>query len=368
MESISRTKRYSIYLCLTAVCYPLIRYGLVPSYRKKPHSTNRTVVVTGATGNLGAEIAKQFAARRFRVIMACRDLEKCKSIRRQIVIETANRSIACRHLDLEDIDSINSFVDSVSQSEPHIDILINNAAVKDVKTKELVRYGIEKNYWVNFVAPFLLTIRLLPKLEESAKITKDSRVVNVTGWPSRRWDVKLDDINFDARGYDGKIAYRQSKLALAYFTLLLDKFNREKRNCVYVYAADPYFRRVMPSLFRTTTTWESFYQTIREYFAMAPEMAVGSIMRGALEEVSDDSGRVYSLFGRVWKWGKKGPISDLMKAGYVWNSAAEILLNISDKSKLDIDSNLGNQEKLQAGNNNAGSVDVGSVLPGKVSA
>lgn len=366
MEYVPITKRYAIYLCVTAACYPLIKYVLVPNHRRKSQHTNRTVVVTGASGNLGCEISKQFAARRFRVIMACRDLDKCKSIRRQIVIETANRSIACRRLDLEDVDSINSFVDDISQSEPHIDILINNAAVKDLKSKELVKYGIEKNYWINFVAPYLLTIRLLPKLEESAKITKDSRVVNVTGWPTRKWNVILDDINFDTRGYDSKTAYSQSKLALAYFTILLDRFNREKRNCVYVYAADPCFRRVMPSLFRPTTTWESFYQVIEEYFAMAPEMAVGNIMRGALEKVNDDSGRVYSLFGLVWKWGKKGPISDLMKATYVWNSAAETLLNISDKQ--DISSNPGNQEKLQAGNNNAGSVGVGSVFPGKMSA
>lgn len=368
METIPRFKRYLIYVAMTGVCYPIIKYVFVPNHRCPSKNSNRTVVVTGASGNLGAEVVKQFASRRFRIIMACRDLDKCKSIRRQIVLETANRSIACRHLDLEDVNSINAFVDNISQSEPHIDILINNAAVKNVETKELTKYGVEKNYWVNYVAPFLLTMRLLPKLEESARITKDSRIVNVTGWPKRRWNVHLDDINFNTRGYDGKLAYRQSKLALAYFTILLDKFNRDKKNSVYVYAADPCFQRVQESLFRPTTTWESFYPFFENYFALAPEMAVGNIMRGALEEVADDSGRVYSLFGNVWRWGKKGPISDMMKAGYVWNSAAEILLKISDDPKLDIKSNPCDQEKLQAGNNSVGSVAEGSVLTGKVSA
>lgn len=338
---------------------------VMPNYRLPIKNTNRTVIVTGASGNIGAELSYFFALKKFRVIMACRDLDKCKSVRRQIVLETANRSIACRKLDLEDIDSINAFADEMIETEPHIDVLINNAAVKDVKTKEMTKYGVEKNYFVNFVGPFLLTLRLMPKLEESARITHDSRVVNVTGYPKKSWDVDLEDINFDKRKYTSKAAYRQSKTALAYFTVILNEFNRDKKNSVYIFGADPIYKRIADSRARNTSAVKDFQMTLAAYYSLIPGLAIGSMVRATVTR-QDSSGQVFSFFGHPWDWRKKPPLDNTVKGQYVWNSAAKILLNCSTDKSDGVTSSGTNHEKLQ-GNSSVGSAVV-SVAPGKVSA
>lgn len=364
METLPRSTKYLVITGVGLLLYPMTKPVFMPNYRYPIKDTNRTVVVTGASGNIGAELCRFFAMKQFRVIMACRDLDKCKSVRRQIVIETASRNLACRKLDLEDIDSINTFADEVIKTEPHIDVLINLAAVKDVKTKELTKYGVEKNYFVNFVAPFLLTMRLMPKLEESAKITKDSRVVNVTGRLKKSWDVDLKDINFEKRKYTSKSAYRQSKTALAYFTVLLNEFNKEKRNSVYVFGADPVYKRIADSRFRPTTEINNLTNYAVFYWRLRSEFSIGNIVRGAVSD-QEFNGKLFGIFGHGWDWRKKPPLNNTMKGLYVWNSAAEILLN-SDKIKSEQVKSSGNQEKLQ-GNNSAGSADV-SAAPGKVSA
>lgn len=320
--------------------FPLSKAIFWPRHRfnKDVNYENRTVIVTGATGNLGREFSSSFAKKKMRVIMACRDIDKCKSIRRELVLQTKHKGIACRQLDLEDIDSIYKFTKEVSETEPHIDILINNAAVKEVKNRELTKYGIEKNYFVNFIAPFLLTFLLMDKLKESAKVTRDSRIINIIGLPKEDWSVLLSDINFDKRPYKAKEAYKQSKLALAYFTILLDKFNREQKNCVYVFGTNPGYEKQFESLYRPIGAWEGLVTTLRTYSRISPYQAIGPALKCASEPsyTFDQSGKLYGRFLSTQSWGIAD--RDEAKAKLVWNNAADLLLNLKTVTKEPSDS------------------------------
>lgn len=315
--------------------YPLYNLCLMPDYRTLPGVTfqDRTAIVTGATGNLGSALVYSLAKKKMRVIMACRDIDKCKSIRREIVLSTSHNGIACRHLDLEDIDSITRFTKEMEQTEPHIDILINNAAVKNVPEKEMTKYGIEKNYFINFIAPYLLTFSLMNKLTESAALTRDSRIINVVGKPRKNWNVDLKDINFDKRPYEAKQAYNQSKLALAYFTILLDKFNREKKNCVYVFGVRPCSNRITEAFHKPITLRESLKAAISSFIDVTPGQAIQPAVKCAMdpELTYKSSGLLYGYFLAGWGWGKAE--EDENKAKLVWNNAAELLLNSKDVSK-----------------------------------
>ena len=321
----------------------------------KETGPDRTVIVTGATGTMGSTLTLALARRQCRVIMACRNLDKCKEIRREIVLVTKNKSIACRHLDLESIDSINKFVDDICKNEPHIDILVNNAAVRNIKKKELTQYGFERHLFVNFLAPYLLTMRLMPKLEESSKITHDSRVINVIGAPKKYWKVDLTDINFDRRKYNHKQAYWQSKMALAYFTILLEKFNREKGNKVYVFGTSPNEKRIAPSFFHETGIIQELVFNLGHYFSVSARLLSEVPLRCALDKSLANeagSGRLYNFFLRSWGRNKGwGPAIDEVKAKFVWNHAADLLVNIPVKPN---DNRDGNQEKLQANNKASG--------------
>jgi NAD(P)-dependent dehydrogenase (short-subunit alcohol dehydrogenase family) len=332
MLPVSRKVLWGIIGSTLLAAYPLIHTTFHLHWLDKTPRPERTIIVTGATGKLGHPTVFHLASRQCRVIMACRDMDKCKSIRREIVLATKNKSLVCRHVDLEDIESINKFVDQVAKDEPHLDVIINNAAIKDTKGRELTKYGIEKHYFVNFLAPYLLTLRLMNKLEESAKITNDSRVVNVIGNPKKSWHIDLLDINFDKRNYTNEEAYNQSKLALAYFSILLEKFNREKRNQVYVFGTSPSASRILPSFTHETGFWAQLKIIFKEYYYLNAVRVCERTVKCALDPDlvrNGLSGKLYNWFltslGANGGWGVAALNED--KAKVVWNVAADMLLN-----------------------------------------
>lgn len=333
MEGISRLKKLLVGAATFAITYPFLTSAVLPLYDNRTTRIHKTVIVTGATGNLGRATVAHLAIRKARVIMACRDMELCKAIRREIVMHTNHKGILCRHLDLEDIDSINRFADDMIKNEPHIDVLINNAAVKEVKEKQLTKYGIEKNYFVNFLGPYLLTFRLLDKLKESGRITRDSRIINVIGTPKRSWDVQLDDINFEKRKYNKVTAYRQSKLALAYFTILLDEFIKKDKEMVFVFGTSPCYKKLSESLVRPIGIREQMINLAVGFISADPVRVSSLMIKCALDPKMDrnSSGKLYSYFLTHWGWGQAD--KDILKAKAVWNEAAQMLLKIKDVGK-----------------------------------
>ena len=87
---------------------------------------------------------------------------------------------------------------------------MNNAGVGSGKPAGTDRQesedGYELRFAVNHLAPFVLTLRLLPLLRRSAP----ARVVNVSS--AGQHPIDFDDVMLE-RSYDGARAYRQSKLA-----------------------------------------------------------------------------------------------------------------------------------------------------------
>jgi len=70
----------------------------------------KVCIVTGSNTGIGKETAMELAKRGCTVYMACRDLEKCRKARAEIISETLNQHVHCRKCDLADFDSIRQFV------------------------------------------------------------------------------------------------------------------------------------------------------------------------------------------------------------------------------------------------------------------
>ncbi|KAK9508680.1 hypothetical protein O3M35_006179 [Rhynocoris fuscipes] len=192
---------------------------------------NKTVIITGANTGIGKETARELAKRNGKVIMACRDMNKCEQAREEIVLETKNKYVYCRMCDLSSQDSIRKFVDEFKKEHDKLHILINNAGVMrcpQSKTKE----GIEMQLGVNHMGHFLLTNLLLDVLKKSAP----SRIINVSSIAHMRGVINTEDLNYD-KNYDGSRAYSQSKLANILFTIELAK--RLKGTGVTVNAVHP---------------------------------------------------------------------------------------------------------------------------------
>lgn len=73
-------------------------------------ANGKVVIITGANTGIGKETAMELARRKATVYMACRDLNKCNDARKAIILETKNKNVFCRELDLASLQSIKNFV------------------------------------------------------------------------------------------------------------------------------------------------------------------------------------------------------------------------------------------------------------------
>jgi NAD(P)-dependent dehydrogenase (short-subunit alcohol dehydrogenase family) len=98
-----------------------------------------------------------------------------------------------------------------------LNVLVNNAGVgfgAPGSGRSLTADGFELRWAVNYLAPVVLTRGLLDSLRECAP----ARIVNVGS--VGQVPIDFDDLRMD-RGYDGTVAYRRSKLALAAWSFML---------------------------------------------------------------------------------------------------------------------------------------------------
>src|SRR3954454_1240494 len=106
--------------------------------------------------------------------------------------------------------------DAVLAAEPRIDVLVNNAGIGNTnpdgtRDRRESEDGIELRFAVNYLADYLLTRLLLPRLKESAP----SRIVHVSS--AGQSTIDFYDVMLE-RDYRGGRAYTQSKLAQILFT------------------------------------------------------------------------------------------------------------------------------------------------------
>ncbi|KAK2509149.1 hypothetical protein MC885_000937, partial [Smutsia gigantea] len=189
--------------------------GACPSRATIP---GKTVIVTGANTGIGKQTALELAKRGGNIILACRDLEKCKEAARDIRRETLNHNVRARHLDLASLTSIREFAAKIIEEEEQVHILVNNAAVMRCP-HWTTEDGFEMQFGVNYLGHFLLTNLLLDKLKASAP----SRIINLSSLAHVAGHIDFDDLNWEKKKYNTKAAYCQSKLAIVLFTKELSR-------------------------------------------------------------------------------------------------------------------------------------------------
>ena len=70
-----------------------------------PDLSGKTIVVTGGNSGIGYEAAIQFARKRARVVLACRNMEKARAAAAGIVAVTPGAAVEAMELDLSSLDS-----------------------------------------------------------------------------------------------------------------------------------------------------------------------------------------------------------------------------------------------------------------------
>ncbi|KAJ9585977.1 hypothetical protein L9F63_020374 [Diploptera punctata] len=207
MISISTDNLYMWLVIVFLILIKVYNIWITTPCTCKTRMDGKTVIVTGSNTGIGKETARDLARRGARVILACRNLEKAKEARDDIIQSTGNNKVEIRELDLSSLSSVRTFAKGIVESEPKLDVLINNAGLGGIKKTSTVD-NFEMTFQVNHLGPFLLTCLLLDLLKKSAP----SRIVIVSSWLHSAAVVDFDNL-FGDKWYISVHQYCISKLA-----------------------------------------------------------------------------------------------------------------------------------------------------------
>jgi NAD(P)-dependent dehydrogenase (short-subunit alcohol dehydrogenase family) len=193
-------------------------------------AAERVVVITGATSGIGRAAALEIARTGGTLALVARDPERATATVDAIAAATGNRSVEVVLGDLAVQADVRRVADVLAARFPHIDVLLNNAGVVNLK-HTTTPDGIESTFAVNHLAYFMLTGLLRPRLEAAPA----ARVVNVASEAHKFGRLDFDDLG-NARRYRTMRVYGQSKLCNILFTYELARRlagTRVTANCLH---------------------------------------------------------------------------------------------------------------------------------------
>jgi NAD(P)-dependent dehydrogenase (short-subunit alcohol dehydrogenase family) len=193
----------------------------------------QTILITGATDGHGRALATELASRGATVLIHGRDDQRCQHTVAEIREQTGNDRLRWVRADFASLEETRAIAKQLAAEHDRLDALVNNAGIgttADGRDRRMESQdGYELRFAVNYLAGYLLTRLLLPRLVASAP----ARIVNVAS--AGQAPIDFDDIMLE-RDYDGVRAYGQSKLAQIMFTLDLAQeldANEVTANCLH---------------------------------------------------------------------------------------------------------------------------------------
>lgn len=225
----------------------------------------KTILITGATDGIGLLTAKTLTAEGHNVLLHGRSADKLEAAAREV-----GGNPETYRADLSLLEDVNALVADVRSKHDTLDVLINNAGVLKVPNTQ-TDSGLDVRFMVNTIAPWALTVGLLPI------IPKDGRVVSLSS-------AAQAPVNIKAMRSEQQLghneAYAQSKLAL---TIWSQELAREHPD-------GPVFVSVNPGSLLAT-------KMVKESYRMAGnDLRIGAdILRRAAvsEEFANASGQYY---------------------------------------------------------------------------
>jgi len=178
-----------------------------------PAVDGKVFVVTGATSGVGKAAAQALAAAGGTIAVLGRNPEKGQPTLDELAA-TAKYPQRLRFFsaDFAELAQVRRLAERLRDAYESIDVLINNAGAINMRRLE-TRDGFELSFGVNHLAHFLLTGLLVDLVIKAAP----SRIINVSSSAHLSGHIDFDDLGLE-KGYSGRTAYAQSKLANVLFT------------------------------------------------------------------------------------------------------------------------------------------------------
>ena len=184
------------------------------------------IIITGASGSMGAAATRALAGQGHEIVMACRNPRKAEDVRRAILSDLPDADIDIRMLDLASLRSVRDFVAGLG--EERIAALFNNAGVIS-RGYSLTSDGLENTFAVNYFGPVLLTCLLLPLMQP------DAHIVNMVSLTCRFVSIDLRSLRPRPEEFSQLGTYARSKLAMLRFSQELSR----RHPGLHVNLADP---------------------------------------------------------------------------------------------------------------------------------
>jgi retinol dehydrogenase-12 len=186
----------------------------------------KVAIVTGAARGLGLLTARKLATRGYRVVLTARDVKAGQAAVAEIRTAVKGAQLECLELDTSSLQSVRAFVEAFQALGLPLHLLVNNAGIMSMKQQpEFSVDGFEITMATNAVGPFLLTHLLLPDLRRAAPsriviVASSMHIAGVGKGPGPDFD--WNNLNAE-KSFHPVVAYRNSKLALMWFTYELSR-------------------------------------------------------------------------------------------------------------------------------------------------
>ena len=167
-------------------------------------------VVTGATGGLGIETARALASAGASVTITGRSADKIETALQTLRSEVPEAQFDAEELELASQTSAAAAAKRIVDRGQTIHLLLNNAGVMMCPEGQ-TQDGFETQFGTNHLGHFTWTAGLLPALAPGARVVTLSSGAHVFG------TCDVDDLNWEKRDYDPRLAYAHSKTANLWF-------------------------------------------------------------------------------------------------------------------------------------------------------
>jgi NAD(P)-dependent dehydrogenase (short-subunit alcohol dehydrogenase family) len=185
---------------------------------RKPQRTTtarldgRRCVITGATSGVGYAAAQHLARGGAHLVLVCRNETKATRVSRELVEAYHAPGADVLLADFSDLAEVRAVARAILERYPALDILINNVGMHSTRRTLIAtpaRDMVDSVFYVNHLAPFLLTRLLLDRLRASAP----ARIIQVNSQGHRFGGLNLNDLAWRRRPYVGLFSYGASKVA-----------------------------------------------------------------------------------------------------------------------------------------------------------